>query len=551
MMPEGPSQDGREAEGREPEKRDTEKPARAPRAAERRAQVAETPVLTPAPAAPLSAPSGLGASGLAASLPAMSLPAATTTAAPALTPAPLPEIAAAPTPIPDLAPTIAGAATAPPPVAAAPVPAHPSPAAAAPAPNGRSGRRRLALVGAVAAVVIGGAAAGALDPLLAILMAALLVALWLSLRPAPPAPVPVVTPLPTAPPPARDTQACAVVAALPEPALLLSAAGNIITANQRVALALGPTRVGDPLSFVVRVPEVLDAVRAAAADGVPRRVEFAERIPLDRWLEAHVVPLRLHVSPERAPDAVLLTFRDLTQQRRVEQMRADFVANASHELRTPLASLSGFIETLQGPARNDTPARERFLAIMAAQARRMSRLIDDLLSLSRIELNAHVQPQTKVDLGAIIAHVCDTLSPLARDRGVELEQVRETADLEILGDRDELIRLFENLVENALKYGAAGKKVEVRLARENGTAVVSVRDFGPGISPEHLPRLTERFYRVDVAASRDQGGTGLGLAIVKHIVARHRGRLGVESELGNGAIFSVRMDALPNPEKNL
>lgn len=549
MMPEGPARAGREMESREQgmseTTRDQERPVRERRASERRAQPAGTsgqPSVEPAvpPAAPSPAPA----------------PAAPGPAAPALTSSTL---APPPEPAPPPAPSIAPAETprttqpsTPQPSTALPSP-PPAPAVQADPflPPGRIGRWRIVWLAAIAAAVIGGAVAGAVDPVVALLTAALLVALAVSLRPAPPAPVPVVTPLPTPPPPPRDTQACAVVAALPEPALLLSAAGNIITANQRVALALGPTRVGDPLSFVVRVPEVLDAVRASAADGVPRRVEFAERIPLDRWLEAHVVPLRLHVSPERAPDAVLLTFRDLTQQRRVEQMRADFVANASHELRTPLASLSGFIETLQGPARNDAPARERFLAIMAAQARRMSRLIDDLLSLSRIELNAHVQPQTKVDLGAILAHVCDTLSPLAGDRGVELEQVREAPDLEVLGDRDELIRLFENLVENALKYGAPGKKVQVRLARENGTAVVSVRDFGPGIPPEHLPRLTERFYRVDVAASRDQGGTGLGLAIVKHIVARHRGRLGVESELGAGAIFSVRLEALPNPEKRL
>ncbi|WP_445329464.1 ATP-binding protein [Xanthobacter versatilis] len=423
-------------------------------------------------------------------------------------------------------------------------------------------RRSLLLVAALALVVVAGVVLGALDPLLATLMVALLVALLFSLPQIPSLPaLPEAPPLPPPPaPPVRgDAQAAAVVAALPEPALLLSATGEIITANERFTLAIGTTRVGDPLSFVVRVPEVLDAVRAAAEDGLPRRVEFAERIPLDRWLEAHVVPLRLEAHAgsrsggRRAadvPDAVLLTFRDLTQQRRVEQMRADFVANASHELRTPLASLSGFIETLQGPARNDAPARERFLAIMAAQARRMSRLIDDLLSLSRIELNAHVRPQTKVDLGGILAHVCDTLSPLARDRGVTLDQVKDAVPLEVLGDRDELIRLFENLVENALKYGAPGKRIEVRLFRENGTAVVSIRDFGPGIPPEHLPRLTERFYRVDVAASRDQGGTGLGLAIVKHIVARHRGRLGIDSVLGEGATFSVRLDALPGPEKN-
>ncbi|MFS8036567.1 ATP-binding protein [Xanthobacter sp. AM11] len=427
------------------------------------------------------------------------------------------------------------------------------------------GRRRLILCLCALALACGvGMAFEALHPVLGGVMLALLLAAYLGVPadravealPSAAPPEPALAPRPDR----RDAQAAAVVAALPEPALLLSPSGEIVTANERVALAIGPTRVGDPLSFVVRVPEVLDAVRAAAADGIPRRVEFAERVPLDRWLEAHVVPLRLdapagggRMAGEAAPDAVLLTFRDLTQQRRVEQMRADFVANASHELRTPLASLSGFIETLQGPARNDAPARERFLSIMASQAKRMSRLIDDLLSLSRIELNAHVRPQTKVDLGAIVAHVCDTLSPLARDRGVTIEQVREAGRLEVLGDRDELIRLFENLVENALKYAAVGKTIRVSVVREAGnvdSAVVTVRDFGPGIAPEHLPRLTERFYRVDVAASRDQGGTGLGLAIVKHIVARHRGRMAIDSVLGEGATFAVRLDAVLEDKKS-
>ncbi|WP_051357043.1 ATP-binding protein [Azorhizobium doebereinerae] len=371
-------------------------------------------------------------------------------------------------------------------------------------------------------------------------------------------PLPIVPSAASAPPAQRprvDPPLIALVAALPEPALLLTPDGEILSANERVALAVGAARVGDPLSFLVRVPEVLAAVRAGAEDGVPRRVEFAERIPLDRWLEAHVVPLHLQGGrPGGRPDAVLLTFRDLTAQRRVEQMRADFVANASHELRTPLASLSGFIETLLGPARNDAAARERFLTIMGAQARRMSRLIDDLLSLSRIELNVHVRPDTPVDLGGILAHVCDTLTPLAQDRGVTIELSRGAGAAMVRGDRDELIRLFENLVENALKYGLTGKRVEVGLAREAGptgeVAVISVRDFGPGIAPEHLPRLTERFYRVDVAASRDQGGTGLGLAIVKHIVARHRGRMTVESSPGEGANFTVRLELAEETSKN-
>jgi two-component system phosphate regulon sensor histidine kinase PhoR len=242
---------------------------------------------------------------------------------------------------------------------------------------------------------------------------------------------------------------------------------------------------------------------------------------------------------------VLLTFRDLTPLRRAEEMRADFVANASHELRTPLAALSGFIETLQGPAREDAKARERFLDIMQEQARRMARLIDDLLSLSRIELNAHRQPDTPIDLAPIVGQVVDSLQTLARDRAV-MVNVEAAGALRVLGDRDELVRVFENLVENALKYGASGKRVDIRLAPAKGLdgepeAQVSVRDYGPGIAPEHLPRLTERFYRVDVRESRALGGTGLGLALVKHILNRHRGRLSIESTLGAGATFIVHL----------
>ena len=430
-----------------------------------------------------------------------------------------------------------------------------------PAPAPTRWQPALVAFALLAVLCLLGVALGALNPALALCMlAACAFGAWRlkALRHVPPA-----APLPVEPPTTHrmHAPASAVVAALPEPALLLSAEGDILVANERVALALGTAKVGDPLSFVVRVPEVLEATRASARDGLPRRVEFGERVPLDRWLEAHIVPLRLDVRPGdaerglvRPPDTVLLTFRDLTQQRLVERMRADFVANASHELRTPLASLSGFIDTLQGPARNDVAARERFLGIMAAQARRMSRLIDDLLSLSRIELNAHVRPETPVDLGVIVAHVCETLSPLAHERGVALNVHREQPPVVVLGDRDELIRLFENLVENALKYGASGNKVDVTVSREGaaepGTAVVTVQDFGPGIAPEHLPRLTERFYRVDVAASRDQGGTGLGLAIVKHIVARHRGRLSIESEPDSGAVFTIRLDCCTAKDKN-
>lgn len=340
---------------------------------------------------------------------------------------------------------------------------------------------------------------------------------------------------------AVEGRLASLVRALPDAALLLDTGGTVLAANQLAAQTVSSVKIGDPVSFAVRVPEVLEAVRAASAGGGPRRVEYAERVPLERAIQADIVPVRFAGQEGGPPEVILLIFHDMTQQRRVEQMRVDFIANASHELRTPLASLSGFIETLQGPARNDPQARERFLKIMAAQARRMSRLIEDLLSLSRIELNAHMRPEAEVDLVAVVGHVRDTLAPLARERDVDVAFETPGRPIMVRGDRDELIRVFENLVENALKYGGLGGRIEIRLALEGSDAVASVRDFGPGIAPEHLPRLTERFYRVDTAHSREQGGTGLGLAIVKHIVARHRGRLGIESVPGDGATFTVRL----------
>jgi two-component system, OmpR family, phosphate regulon sensor histidine kinase PhoR len=338
----------------------------------------------------------------------------------------------------------------------------------------------------------------------------------------------------------------AVVAGLPDPVIALDRNGRVLTLNER-ALSLAPAlRQGEPVSLALRMPELVDAIGRVYATGQEQRVEYSERVPLDRWFEMIVVPVRREPQLEK-PDLVLMTFHDLTPLRRVEEMRADFVANASHELRTPLAALSGFIETLQGSARDDAKARERFLAIMQEQARRMARLIDDLLSLSRIELNAHRRPDTSVDLVPIVRQVADGLETLARDRGV-IVHVEATSALPVPGDRDELMRVFENLVENALKYGAAGKRVDITLSRGASPdgepeARVGVRDYGPGIAPEHLPRLTERFYRVDVRESRAQGGTGLGLALVKHILNRHRGRLSIESMPGAGATFTVSLPA--------
>ncbi len=353
--------------------------------------------------------------------------------------------------------------------------------------------------------------------------------------------IPVVRPEALVPESANfGTQLAAIINALPEPVLLVDRANKLLAGNVAAAAIFGRLRVNESISLTLRNPQIVDAV-GKAASGVAQNFEVNERLPVERSLDAHVVPL---VFGEEQPKLFLLTFRDRTQERRVEQMRVDFVANASHELRTPLASLSGFIDTLLGPARDDAAAREKFLGIMSDQARRMSRLIDDLMSLSRIELSLHLQPQTHVDLSELVSRACDTLAPLAKERGVALEVQHEAAKLEVRGDRDELIRVFENLIENALKYGASGKRVEVSLRAEDSEALVSIRDFGPGIAPEHLPRLTERFYRVDVERSRAQGGTGLGLALAKHILARHRGRLTIESESGKGAIFTARIPLL-------
>jgi two-component system, OmpR family, phosphate regulon sensor histidine kinase PhoR len=354
----------------------------------------------------------------------------------------------------------------------------------------------------------------------------------------------------TVTPAVADRLVEAVMSAVPDPAIALTPDSIVVGFNGSVQEITPGILRGEPISFALRVPEVLEAIRAVAASGTVHRTEFFQRVPTDRWWEATITPLVLPGdSPKQERKLVLLTLRDLTPLRRVEEMRADFVANASHELRTPLASLSGFIETLQGPARNDAPSRDRFLAIMKAQATRMARLIDDLLSLSRIEQKAHIHPDSPVDMGAIVRQVADGLSPLAREREVEVRIAEGAGAMMVPGDRDELIRVFENLIENALKYGAPGKRVDITLACEPATgeardAVVSVRDYGPGIAPEHLPRLTERFYRVDIGESRAQGGTGLGLALVKHILNRHRGRLAIESAPGAGANFIVRLPLL-------
>jgi len=329
----------------------------------------------------------------------------------------------------------------------------------------------------------------------------------------------------------------------PLAALLLARDTTILFANREARRLFPSLRTGDPLSLRLRVPEVLDAVAATLRDHVAQGTDFSERRPVERSFHARTFPLTAESG--KAP-ALAVFLEDASGLRRVEAMRSDFVANASHELRTPLASILGFIETLQGPARRDAEAQQKFLAIMADQARRMARLVDDLLSLSRIQLKEHIPPTARVDVRGVVEQIADALSGLARERGVTVA-IMASGPAVVAGDRDDLLRVFDNLIENAIKYGRSGGKVDVSIEDEAATPdiVIRVRDYGPGIDPQHLPRLTERFYRVDTTVSRAEGGTGLGLALVKHIVNRHRGRLDIDSEPGMGATFSV---SLPRPK---
>ncbi|MGU3540212.1 ATP-binding protein [Methylobacterium sp. A54F] len=346
--------------------------------------------------------------------------------------------------------------------------------------------------------------------------------------------------------PERHAVAEALLANIPDPVILIDRRAVVIEANPAARALLPALKLRHPLSFALRSPDVLDGIEEVLRTGTPLRTQYATRVPTERAFEVLIGALPMPAEAAGGQPNVVLFLRDLTSARRLEAMRVDFVANASHELRTPLASLLGFIETLQGPARNDAPARERFLAIMRTQAQRMTRLIDDLLSLSRIELREHVPPTDRVDLGQIARQMVDAQAPLAAERGIAVTLSAEPGPYPVSGDRDELLRVVENLIENAVKYG--GRAVAVSLARESGARgpeiVLTVRDDGPGIPPEHIPRLTERFYRVDTAHSRQQGGTGLGLAIVKHALNRHRGRLSIESTLEVGTTVRVALPAL-------
>jgi two-component system phosphate regulon sensor histidine kinase PhoR len=346
------------------------------------------------------------------------------------------------------------------------------------------------------------------------------------------------------------TAARAVQAALPEPLLLLDSGRRVVRANDAAVQLLGDRLIDRDLAGALRHPAVLAATDAVLRGEGSRLVEFEIATPIERHLSARIAPL----APVTAEGtAAVLLLHDLTDMKRSERLRADFVANASHELRTPLASLVGFIETLRGPARDDAAARERFLSIMAEQAARMSRLVDDLLSLSRIEMNEHRAPTGEVDIGNVLRSVADTLEQRAGARGMHFAFDLPPDLPPVLGDADELTQVFQNLFDNAIKYSAAATDIEVsafpsartlataRAGQRSAAIAVAVKDRGPGIPRDYLPRLTERFYRVDPARSRELGGTGLGLAIVKHIVSHHRGALDIDSELGQGSVFTVHL----------
>lgn len=336
-----------------------------------------------------------------------------------------------------------------------------------------------------------------------------------------------------------------IVQSLELPAVAFDADQKVLACNAPAGDLFAGIEPGMALSRINRHPELMSMLTSVAGDALPRSIEMVDHSPNGRRLRASAAKLN---ASGVAGEAVLVQFRDLSEQDLLAQMRSDFIANASHELRTPLTSLRGFIETLQGPASSDAAARERFLGIMNTQSARMTRILDDLLSLSRIEMRAHLPPSGSVQLNALLREVAQSLEPLSNEAGIMLTLDGPTEVLAVRGDRDELVQVFQNLIQNAIKYGKKGGKVEITLARDAAAkgsrprARVSVTDDGPGIAAEHLPRLTERFYRVDTASSREKGGTGLGLAIVKHIVNRHRGDLRITSEVGKGSAFTVLLD---------
>lgn len=404
------------------------------------------------------------------------------------------------------------------------------------------------LVAVIGVIVLFGIA-GAIDPVAAVFLVGLLMAAgaWLLRRNRGPAPR---APEVERKPPNLVSQA--FLDAIPDPLIVLNDAREVLAVNASAREALGVRQLGGDLAMSVRHPKVLAAVEALASGAASVSEQISLPVPVARTYTFHAARAPHGGDPRGA--RFVLVLHDETRARRAEQSQADFVANASHELRSPLSALIGLIETLRGPAVDDAAARERFLSIMHTEALRMTRLVDDLMSLSRVEINEHVPPREAVDIEDVLAGVAAALSVRAAGKDMTIEIVCSPDLPKARGDTDQLTQVFHNLLDNAVKYGKPGTGIEVAALPvapnaaalpANGVAgiAVSVRDHGDGIASVHLPRLTERFYRVDAGRSRRMGGTGLGLAIVKHIVNRHRGRLAVDSTKGEGSTFTVFLPA--------
>ncbi len=333
---------------------------------------------------------------------------------------------------------------------------------------------------------------------------------------------------------------------MPAALIMISETERITYANPAARQLLPSITSGAHITSVIRAPAFIEAVETVLSERQDLRFTFTMIGQSERFFEARAAFLPPNVARELGEiGQIIIQIEDRTRDKALLQTRTDFIANASHELRTPLASILGYIETLQGHARDDPEAREMFLDIMLRQANRMKRLVDDLMSLSRIEMNAHVAPEDDLDLHAVVVEAASGLFPVATQNDVllQIELPLDSSAPMVRGDRDQLAQVISNLVDNAIKYGGRGNKVRVTSAdtdpRYPGRTGVSVIDQGPGISRENIPRLTERFFRVSASQSKDMGGTGLGLAITKHILARHGGALDIKSTLGEGSRFTV------------
>ncbi|WP_325063310.1 sensor histidine kinase [Halovulum marinum] len=339
---------------------------------------------------------------------------------------------------------------------------------------------------------------------------------------------------------------------MPAPLLVISEQERVTYANPAAAAILPGARPGVHFSAAIRAPAFVEAIATILQNHADVSFTFSQVRGRERFFEARASYLPASAAGDFGAGAqVIVQIEDRTRDKALLQTRSDFVANASHELRTPLASILGYIETLQGHARDDPEARELFLGIMMTQASRMKRLVDDLMSLSRIEMNAHVRPEARIDLYATASDSAAALYPLASRNDVllQIELPQDGAGAEVFGDHDQLAQVMVNLIDNAIKYGGSGKKVRVAAAepdtRYPGCLGVSVIDEGPGIAREHIPRLTERFFRVNPSQSKDMGGTGLGLAITKHILARHQGAVDIRSRVGEGSRFTLWIPRAP------